>query len=121
QLPSALVTTPESLALLLSYHGMIDQMRDLRAVIVDEWHELLGSKRGVQTELALARLRMLCPRLRTWGLSATIGNLQEASSVLHGGTPASEPLLLRGSVPKPVRVDALLPEDVERFPWAGHL
>ena len=121
QLPSALVTTPESLSLLISYHGLADQLASVRAVIVDEWHELLGSKRGVQTELALARLRALSPSLRTWGLSATIGNLEEASDVLHGPSPDSAPVILRGAVAKPVVIDALLPADVERFPWAGHL
>ena len=133
QLPTALVTTPESLSLLLSYHGMMEQMRGLRAVVVDEWHELLGSKRGVQTELALARLRRWAPGLRVWGLSATIGNLEEAACALHGSDAVATaegvegkmapglPLLIQGQVPKPVTIDALLPEEVERFPWAGHL
>ena len=84
RLPTALVTTPESLSLLLSYRDTVEQLRGLRCVVVDEWHELMGSKRGVQTELCLARLRGLSPGLRTWGLSATLGNLAEAMAVLVG-------------------------------------
>jgi ATP-dependent helicase Lhr and Lhr-like helicase len=120
ELPEALVTTPESLTVLLSYFGLQDSMRGIRAVILDEWHELMGTKRGVQTELALARLRMLNPNLRIWGLSATIGNLADASEALsgNGDRPAA---IVRGDVPKAVTIDTLLPEEVERFPWAGHL
>ena len=84
RLPTALVTTPESLSLLLSYPETRQQVHSLRCIVVDEWHELLGSKRGVQTELALARLRTWNPSLRIWGLSATLGNLDQALSVLMG-------------------------------------
>ena len=77
-----LVTTPESLALLLSYPDTAPQLRQIRAVIVDEWHELLPNKRGVLLQLALARLRALSPRMKTWGLSATLGNLEEAAGAL---------------------------------------
>lgn len=84
QMPHALVTTPESASLLLSYADVLPALRHLRTVIVDEWHELLGSKRGVQTELLLSRLRSLSPGLRTWGLSATLGNLDEAMQTLLG-------------------------------------
>jgi ATP-dependent helicase Lhr and Lhr-like helicase len=119
RLPTALVTTPESLALLLSRDDARALFADLRAVVVDEWHELMGTKRGVQTELALARLRRWRPGLRTWGLSATIGNLDDAREALLGVGGAGR--VVRGHVPKEVVVDALLPPTVERFPWAGHL
>ncbi|MCB0073967.1 MAG: DEAD/DEAH box helicase, partial [Caldilineaceae bacterium] len=82
--PTALVTTPESLSLLLSYPESRAYFRHVRSVVVDEWHELLGSKRGTQTELALARLRAWQPELRVWGLSATLGNLDQALAVLMG-------------------------------------
>src|SRR6185437_452831 len=117
RLPSALVTTPESLS-------------ELRLVVVDEWHELLGSKRGVQTELALARLRRWNPKLRTWGLSATLGNLEEALQSLVGATPSptlpqgggSDALrIVKGVSDKQVAIDTLIPGDLDRFPWAGHL
>ena len=56
----------------------------LNTVIIDEWHELIGSKRGIQIELALSRLKGLKPALQTWGISATIGNLDQALEVLLG-------------------------------------
>ena len=62
RLPTALVTTPESLTLLLTRDDALEIFTNLRAVVVDEWHELMGTKRGVQMELALARLRTLAPR-----------------------------------------------------------
>ena len=120
KLPTALVTTPESLSLLLSRERASDQFTDLRVVVVDEWHELMGTKRGVQTQLALARLRGICPRLRTWGLSATIGNIDEAKATLLGTRPHRS-RIVRGEEPKTVVVDALIPPVIERFPWAGHL
>ena len=120
RLPTALVTTPESLSLLLSHPETEAQFAQLRWVVVDEWHELLGSKRGVQTELALARLRRWCPQLRTWGLSATLGNLDEALDALLGDH-AGPRRLIPGDAPKAVEVTTVLPSDMERFPWAGHL
>ncbi|HEX2189468.1 MAG TPA: ligase-associated DNA damage response DEXH box helicase, partial [Longimicrobiaceae bacterium] len=122
RLPTALVTTPESLALLLSRADARELFDDLRAVIVDEWHELMGTKRGVQTELALARLRRWRPGMRTWGLSATLGNLEQAREALLGAGPGRpKSRAVRGLVPKTVVVDALIPPTLERFPWAGHL
>ncbi|HEU4455510.1 MAG TPA: ligase-associated DNA damage response DEXH box helicase [Longimicrobium sp.] len=121
RLPTALVTTPESLSLLLSRDDARELFADLRAVVVDEWHELMGSKRGVQTELALARLRAWRPELCTWGLSATIGNLEEARETLLGVDPPTPGRIVRGLVPKTVVVDSLIPPTIERFPWAGHL
>lgn len=123
RLPTALVTTPESLTLMLTHADTRERFADLRAVVVDEWHELLAGKRGVQLELALARLRRWCPGLRTWGLSATLGNLPEALAALVGrpAEGAPPPRLLEGHVPKAVTIDAVLPPRVERFPRAGHL
>jgi ATP-dependent Lhr-like helicase len=118
--PFGLVTTPESLSLLLTDAVRCRQLADLEAVVVDEWHEQLGSKRGVQTELCLARLRTLCPALRIWGLSATIGNLEQAQQVLLGKN-APQGVLIHGTAPKEVRVITLLPDVVETFPWSGHL
>src|SRR5687767_1387033 len=86
RLPSALVTTPESLSLMLSNGDAREKLSELRLVVVDEWHELLGNKRGVMTELALARLRKWNPAVRTWGLSATLGNISEAMQRLMGAT-----------------------------------
>ena len=114
-----LVTTPESLALLLSYPDTLARMRQLRCVVVDEWHELLGSKRGVLLQLNLALLRDTAPAMQLWGLSATLGNLQQARAVLLPDRP--DAVTVEGARPRPVRVRSLLPEPGERFPWAGHL
>ena len=127
RLPTALVTTPESLTLLLTRDDAREIFSDLKAVVVDEWHELMGTKRGVQMELALARLRTLAPNARTWGLSATIGNLEEAREALLGSRPdrregpARQGRIIRGAESKSIVVDSLIPPVVERFPWAGHL
>jgi ATP-dependent Lhr-like helicase len=119
RLPAVLVTTPESLSLLLTRDDARGLFANLRCVIADEWHELLGTKRGVLTELALARLRTLCPNLRTWGLSATLGNLDEALAALVGVGRAGR--VIRGRTAKAVVIDSVIPDRVERFPWAGHL
>lgn len=128
RLPTALVTTPESLTLLLSYPDAREKFASLRLVVVDEWHELIGTKRGVQTELGLARLRSFLPALRTWGVSATLGNMEQARDVLMGrgladGNDRSGPLaeLVRGEMAKDLAIDTIIPKDIERFPWAGHL
>ena len=118
--PSCLVTTPESLSLLLSYPETREAFSDLRAVIVDEWHELLSSKRGTQTELCLARLRKWNPQLKTWGLSATLGNLDTALSALVGSHQNSCPYQW-GFKKKKFVVKTIIPKDMEKFPWAGHL
>ena len=114
-----LVITPESLALLLSYAETAEQLRGLRAVVVDEWHELLGSKRGVLLQLCLARLRALSPTLRTWGLSATLGNLEQARDALLPHAPDAP--IIDAAKPRSLTLETLLPEAHERFAWAGHL
>ena len=129
RLPSVLVTTPESLALLTARADWAERLAHLRAVVVDEWHELIASKRGVLLELTLARLRGLAAArkgrlpLQIWGLSATLGNLDEAMAVLVGPASAlaGEALLIHARLPKTIEIDALLPETIDRFPWAGHL
>jgi ATP-dependent Lhr-like helicase len=118
-LPGVLITTPESLSLLLSHAAARDQFKHLDMVIIDEWHELMGSKRGVQVQLALARLRRWNPGLVVWGLSATMGNLAEARGVLLGDPDAG--VLVEGDLKKQIVVDCLVPQSVARFPWAGHL
>ena len=115
--PTVLVTTPESLSLMLSQADAPKRLSSVELVVVDEWHELMGSKRGVQVQLALARLRNWAPHLMVWGLSATLGNLEQAKEILSGANS----VLIRGGESKRLTVDTLLPDDVERFPWAGHL
>ena len=118
RLPSALVTTPESLTLLLTRADAQTQMNHLRMVVVDEWHELIGNKRGVQLQLALARLRRWNPALIVWGVSATLGNQAHAQQVL---LPQGGGVSVEGKVIKDLHIDTLLPPTLERFPWAGHI
>lgn len=119
KLPYTLVTTPESLSLMLTHDDMRKKLSHLKCVIVDEWHELLGTKRGVQTELCLARLRAWFPDLRTWGLSATLGNLAEARDVLI--PPPSSPITISADLTKKISIRTLIPKEIDRFPWSGHI
>lgn len=129
--PQALVTTPETLSLLLTRGDAAQLLAGVQAVVVDEWHELLGSKRGVQLQLALARLASWNAELIVWGLSATLGNLQESlqtlvapvlKSRIHDTNPRSpSAVLVRGRVDKTLLIDTLLPEQPGRFSWGGHL
>lgn len=118
KMPAALVTTPESLSLMLSHAQAAEQFKHLDMIVIDEWHELMGSKRGVQVQLALARLRHWRPELLVWGVSATMGNLDLARQVLLGG---DEGVLVEGDLRKRIEVDCLIPENVARFPWGGHM
>lgn len=117
RLPTALITTPESLTLLQTRADAMSTFSSLKMVVVDEWHELIGNKRGVQLQLALARLRQWNPKLVVWGVSATLGNQQHAQQVLLGDDGIS----VQGKVSKELLVDTLLPPAIERFPWAGHM
>jgi ATP-dependent helicase Lhr and Lhr-like helicase len=120
RMPSALVTTPESLTLILTRPDARDVLSHVRLVIVDEWHELLGNKRGTQTQLALARLAHWRPTLQVWGLSATLGNLSFASDVLLASVK-TERVSVHGVLPKALIVDTVIPDTIERFPWGGHM
>jgi len=122
-MPDLLITTPESLQLLLSSKGYEKTFKDCSAVVVDEWHELLGTKRGVQMELGLSRLKTICKELRIWGISATIGNLEQAREVLLGPTsPELEnSVLVKANLNKKITVKSIVPKEMETFPWRGHL
>lgn len=123
QMPDLLITTPESLHLLLATKGYSQIFKDCTAVVVDEWHELLGTKRGVQMELALSRLKSIAKGLRIWGISATIGNLEQAREVLLGpGTQALlNSVMIKANIQKKIIVRSIIPEVMETFPWRGHL
>jgi ATP-dependent helicase Lhr and Lhr-like helicase len=91
-------------------------------IIVDEWHELLSTKRGVQTELAISRIRGLSKnKLKIWGVSATIGNLDEALKTLLGAKAMSESVIIKANIKKTTEIQTILPDIIERFPWHGHL
>ncbi len=122
--PTVLVTTPESLSLMLTRPKLREELADLQAVVVDEWHELIANKRGVQVQLALARLRQIQPSLLTWAMSATLGNSEQAMQQIleQRGENASKPaILVRGNTSKALRIDALIPDQPGSYSWAGHL
>ncbi len=120
QMPEVLIITPESLHLLLTQKGYPSYFTQLKIVAVDEWHELMGSKRGVQTELAISRLNGCSQNLQVWGISATIGNLEEAKKVLLSPLK-KEGLTIKAVIDKPIDIHTIIPEEMETYPWAGHL
>ncbi len=116
--PQALITTPESVHLLFASKGYKEYFKNLEFIIVDEWHELLGSKRGVMMELAIAHLRNLNPNLKVWGISATIGNIQEAKDIL---TRSEAAVLVQSNIKKQLDMHTIYPDNLEKFPLSGHL
>lgn len=129
QMPEVLIITPESMHLLLAQKGYAELFATLKIIAVDEWHELLGSKRGVQVELALSRiigLRTSSPerQISIWGISATIGNLEQAREVLLSPLKLfnnSKGELVRAEIDKRIHIESVFPEEIEKYPWAGHL
>jgi ATP-dependent Lhr-like helicase len=124
-MPEILIITPESLHLLLGQKDYPKVFTHLTTVVADEWHELLGSKRGVLVELGLSRLRGLAKKagrtaLKVWGISATIGNLDEALDVLLGA-PDPSAVIVRAQIDKQIELQSILPDEIEKYPWAGHL
>lgn len=118
--PQALITTPESIHLLLASKDYASFFKGLEFIIVDEWHELMGSKRGVQVELALSRLKALNPGLKVWAISATIGNLDEARKILLGDKD-EEGVTIKADVKKKIVIETVYPDVVEKYSWVGHL
>ena len=121
RMPEILIITPESLHVLLAKKGGEKRFGGLSAIVVDEWHDLLGNKRGVQVELAIAQLKALSPSMRVWGISATIGNLDEAMETLVGLDRLKDARIIRSAIEKRIAVDSLMPEAFEKLPWSGHL
>lgn len=141
RLPEVLLTTPESLHLMLTQKDYAKVFENLEVVVADEWHELLGTKRGVQLELGLSRLKglkknfgeeheykpgsekhMFVPQLKIWGISATIGNLEQAADVLLGNDVVQDRVrLIRAQLDKKIEIQSVLPDNIEEFSWAGHL
>jgi ATP-dependent Lhr-like helicase len=168
-MPEVLIITPESLHLLFAQKGHPEIFKQLKVIAVDEWHELLGSKRGVQVELALSHIvnirhsmlnnvpvaidntekfihynqaaigdderieyKTQNPELLTkgdqaktanlciWGISATIGNLEEAKNVLLAPL-RQEGIIIKANLSKQTKVLSVIPPEIEKYPWAGHL
>ncbi|MFY7900180.1 MAG: DEAD/DEAH box helicase, partial [Chitinophagaceae bacterium] len=120
-IPEVLIITPESLHLLLAQKNNTELFATLQTIVVDEWHELIGSKRGVQVELAISYLvnRNALP-IQVWGVSATIGNLEEAMDVLLASLP-EKGAIVKAQMDKQIDIFSIIPEEIEKFPWAGHL
>ncbi len=129
-MPEVLIITPESMHLLLAQKDYPKIFSTLHLIAVDEWHEMIGSKRGVQVELALSRIiglrkfQQVAPPLLLWGISATIGNLDQAKEVLLA--PLSqlslpEGIIIRSGKHKHIEVESIIPDEIEKYPWAGHL
>nr|WP_037349331.1 ligase-associated DNA damage response DEXH box helicase [Sediminibacter sp. Hel_I_10] len=119
-MPDVLIVTPETLHLLFSQKNNSRWFKSIRCVAVDEWHELIGNKRGILVELALARLLHISEALRIWGITATIGNLEEAAKVLMP-YPNLKTVMITAKENKKIKVIPVLPDEVEVLPWAGHL
>jgi ATP-dependent Lhr-like helicase len=126
-LPEVLIITPESLQLLLAQKNNGDIFKTVQTIAVDEWHELLGSKRGVQVELAISRIialnqsfKISNSTLTIWGISATIGNLEEAKEVLLAPL-IQEGVIIKADLDKQIKVVPIIPDEIEKYPWAGHL
>jgi len=143
KLPEVLLTTPESLHLMMAQKEYPKIFSQLQVVVIDEWHELLGTKRGVQVELGLSRLKALSLkpevgslksevesrkfegkglRLKIWGISATIGNLEQASEVLLGNNfPKEQVKMVRAFIDKKLVIKSVIPENIESYSWSGHI
>ena len=129
QMPEVLIITPESLHLLLAQKNYSEVFKNLRILAVDEWHELLGSKRGVQVELAISRIAEILQteapyHFSIWGISATIGNLEQAQEVLVSPILSkikSAPVIIKAKLDKRIEIESVFPDEIEKYPWAGHL
>lgn len=147
QMPEVLIITPESLHLLLAQKGYPEYFKSLEILAVDEWHELMGSKRGVQVELAMSRIVSICNsklpaagteiatarnqqpgarcQLSLWGISATIGNLEQSKEVLLASlkrfTSDYNGVIVKANLKKNVLIESVFPDEIEKYPWAGHL
>ena len=140
QMPEVLIITPESLHLLLAQKNYSEVFQSLKIIAVDEWHELLGSKRGVQVELAISKLVFVSmsyelratsntekskltansSQLSLWGISATIGNLEEAKEVLLSPLK-TEGVIVKANIKKNIDIESIIPDEIEKYPWSGHL
>ena len=114
--PNILLTTPESLALLVSQVAAPEMFQGLRCVVIDEVHALAGTKRGDQLALCLARLARLAPGARRVGLSATVAHPDAIAAYVGGGGPVRRVAVAEGAPPA---LEIRLGEG--RVPWSGRM
>lgn len=119
KMPEILIITPESLQLLLAQKNNQRFFKNLKCVAIDEWHELIGSKRGVLVELALSQILRYQKTVKIWGITATIGNLDEAMEVLIPYDLKKTKVVAKEN--KKIDIIPIFPDEVEVLPWAGHL
>ena len=120
--PHVLLTTPESLSLLLSFPDSLELFRGLKRVVIDEVHAFATGKRGDLLALALTRLQAIAPGMQRAALSATVANVRgfrEWLAPQPGDGEIAEVRLVEGEAGAPAEVEILLPEE-ERVPWGGH-
>lgn len=118
--PECLITTPETLHILISQKDHPKLFQSVQAIVVDEWHELVGNKRGVQVQLALEYIQSICPStFRRWAISATIGNLEEAAKALLGRDLPVH--IIKAKIKKEIILQSVYPDEIEKYPWSGHL
>lgn len=118
--PHVLLTTPESLSLLLSYPESSQLFSTLQRVVIDEVHAFATSKRGDLLALALTRLQALAPQLRRAALSATLADPEDFRAWLAPWGDLGSTALIEGEAGAPAEVEILLPDDGQRVPWGGH-
>ncbi len=116
--PQILLTTPESLSLLLSYPESATLFATLKTIVVDEVHAFATTKRGDLLALAIARISTLAPDMRRVALSATIADVDAYRGWLSGDGDFERVALVEGEPGAPPQIDILIPEG--RIPWAGH-
>ena len=122
QMPEVLLTTPESIQIMLAQKDYASLFGNLKCIVIDEWHEILGTKRAVQLELSLSRIRAIHSTFKTWAISATIGNLEEAAEVLLGSEVNNGNYqLIKADIKKKTIIKSIIPDEIEKFSWAGHL
>lgn len=116
--PHILLTTPESLSLLLSYPDSAALLATVRRVVIDEVHAFASGKRGDLLALSLARLQALAPALRRTALSATVADPDAYRAWLAPYGDIDSVALVRGDPGAPPDIRIVIPDD--RIPWAGH-
>jgi len=117
--PHVLLTTPESLSLLLSYPEAATMFAGLQRVVIDEIHAFAAGKRGDLLALSLTRLQALAPDLRRAALSATLADPEAFRDWLAPSGEVETVALIEGEPGAEPHVEILLPEDA-RVPWGGH-